>query len=272
MANIERIRQALSAAESNIKLAKQLLNDAEGGKQSDEKQKRKVLPGTIGTYDGESMVMESGEKHPVPANYASKSMLVVGDTLKLVDEKGGKRFKQIEHVKRYKTEGVLTKKDGKFHVLAIEGSYRVLPAAVDHFGVGLEDKLNIWIPAENQTASWAAIESVVSKEKPSQEKPEEKPPVHAPQPGKKTSDKKVGKKEKSAVLENHKPKSKEFSPKSKTVKLEETEKAKGVKESKPKEKVVKPVKVESAKTEPKKPASKTIEKAVAKDDTDDELA
>lgn len=252
MANIERIRQALSAAESNIKLAKQLLNDAEGGKQPDEKQKREVLPGTIGTYDGESMVMESGEKHPVPANYASKSMLVVGDTLKLVDEKGGKRFKQIEHVKRHKTEGVLTKKDGKFHVLAIEGSYRVLPAAVDHFGVGLEDKLNIWIPAENQTASWAAIESVVGKEKPSQEKPEEKPPVHAPQPGKKTSDKK------------------EFSPKSKTVKLEETEKAKGVKESKPKEKVVKPAKVESAKTEPKKPASKTIAKAVAKDDTDDE--
>ena len=120
MANIDRVKQALSAAESSLRIAKQLLNEVEG---AGEKQNKSVLPGTIGTYDGENMVTESGEKHPVPANYASKSMLVVGDTLKLVDEKGNKRFKQIEHVKRLKTEGVLTKKDGKFHVLATEGSY-----------------------------------------------------------------------------------------------------------------------------------------------------
>lgn len=277
MANIERIKQALSSAESNLKLATQLLNDLEGGKRLDETQKKVVLPGTIGTYDGESMVTESGEKHPVPANYASKSMLVVGDTLKLVDEKGGKRFKQIEHVKRLKTEGVLSKKDGKFHVLAREGSYRVLPAAVDHFGVGLDDKLNIWIPASNQTAYWAAIESVVGKEKPSQEKTEEKPSVSAPSPVKKTEEKKPVEKEKTVVPETPKPKSKEIETKSKTDKVEETDRAKAkvASPSKPKEKVVKPVsKVETVKTEPKKPTPKikTTKVALKKEVDDEELA
>src|SRR4030067_716861 len=121
--NIELLRQALSASESSIKLAKQLLGDIEGGAVGGGPRKQ-VLPGIIGTFDGENMVTETGEKHPVPVNYASKSLLVVGDILKLVDEKGGKKFKQIEHVKRYRTKGVLTKKDGKFHVVAPEGSYK----------------------------------------------------------------------------------------------------------------------------------------------------
>lgn len=145
--NIELLRQALSASESSIRLSKQLLGEIEKEGVGD-KPKKKVLPGIIGTFDGESMVTESGEKHPVPANYASKSLLVVGDVLKLVDEKEGKRFKQIEHVKRFKTKGVLTKKDGKFHVVASEGSYRVLPAAVSHFEANVGDELSLFLPAK----------------------------------------------------------------------------------------------------------------------------
>ncbi len=158
--NIELLRQALAASESSIKLAKQLLGDIEKGGVSGMSEK-KVLPGIIGTFDGENMVTESGEKHPVPANYASKSLLVVGDVLKLVDEKEGKRFKQIEHVKRYRTKGVLTKKDGKFHVVASEGSYRVLPAAVSHFEANVGDELSILLPEKNMNASWGTLESLV---------------------------------------------------------------------------------------------------------------
>jgi hypothetical protein len=179
--NIELLRQALSASESSIKLAKQLLGDIEKGG-ANGKPKKKVLPGIIGTFDGENMVTESGEKHPVPANYASKSLLVVGDVLKLVDKKEGKRFKQIEHVKRYKTKGVLTKKDGKFHVVASEGSYRVLPAAVSHFEANVGDELSIFLPAKNLTASWGTVESLVKditggKEKKVEGGPKEVAPV-----------------------------------------------------------------------------------------------
>lgn len=157
---IELIRQALSAAEASIRLAKQLLTELEKGKGGADTSK-KALPGIIGTFDGENMVTEAGEKHPVPANYASKSMLVVGDTLKLVGEKGEKKFKQIEHVKRYKTKGTLTKKDGKYHAIASEGSYKVLPAAVDHFGAAAAgDEVTLVLPAKDLKAAYGAIESV----------------------------------------------------------------------------------------------------------------
>lgn len=160
---VELIRQALAASESSIRLAKQLLNELEQGSKS--KGVDTALPGIIGTFDGENMVTESGDKHPIPANYASKSMLIVGDTMKLVDEKGEKRFKQIEHVKRYKTKGTLTKKEGKFHVVSQEGSYKVLPASVDHAGVVVGEELQIIIPAKNQTAAWAVIDSTSGKPK-----------------------------------------------------------------------------------------------------------
>ncbi|MEX0616879.1 MAG: hypothetical protein WD231_03670 [Candidatus Woykebacteria bacterium] len=177
---IELIRQALSAAESSIGLAKQLLADVDSGKGSDDiaRGEKKVFSGVIGTFDGENMVTKSGEKFPVPSNYASKSALVVGDTLKMVDERGEKKFKQIEHVKRLKTRGVLTKKDGKFHVVAPEGSYKVLPAAVEHSGASVGVEVSIWLPAQNLTASWAALESQVKGE----EKNKDIPPKSKEEP------------------------------------------------------------------------------------------
>jgi len=51
--NFELLRQALSASESSIRLAKQLLNDVERGKPAGDKLKKKVLPGLMGTFDGE---------------------------------------------------------------------------------------------------------------------------------------------------------------------------------------------------------------------------
>jgi hypothetical protein len=167
--NIELIKQALGAAESSIKLAKQLLSEIEGGSAVEGKPKQSGidLPGISGIFDGEQMVSEDGVAYPVPANYASKSMLVVGDTLKLVEEgkNKDKRFKQIEHVKRHKSTGILTKKDGKWKVVTAEGSYKVLPAAVEHFGAEIGTEVTLHLPANNLTVAYGAIESVSRKEK-----------------------------------------------------------------------------------------------------------
>src|SRR6266478_2861607 len=97
---VDLIRQALSAADSSIRLAKQLLNDIDKEDPRGERSKPIApdIPGVLGTFDGQYLVTAEGEKHPVPENYASKSILVVGDTLKLVNEGKEKRFKQIEHV------------------------------------------------------------------------------------------------------------------------------------------------------------------------------
>ncbi len=163
--NIELIRQALGAAEASLKLAKQLLSELESGKSTPVGQQATPdnLPGVVGIFNGESMTTEAGENYPVPANYASKSLLVVGDTLKLVEEGKNKekRFKQVEHVKRQKTNGVLAKKDGKWSVVTPEGSYKVLPAAVEHFKGEIGSPVTVQIPAGNLTVPWAALESLV---------------------------------------------------------------------------------------------------------------
>lgn len=172
--NLELIRQALGAAESSIKLAKQLLNELEGAGVI-AKPKAVELPGVTGIFDGENMASENGQTFPVPANYASKSMLVVGDTLKLVEEGKEKRFKQIEHVKRHKTTGILTKKDGKWKVVTPEGSYKVLPSAVAHFGADVGNEVTLHLPANNLTVPYGAIESVKGKVEKSFEADSEKP-------------------------------------------------------------------------------------------------
>jgi hypothetical protein len=160
---IQLIRQALAAAESSIKTAKQLLSEVESGGL---KPSAKDLPGVLGVFDGTKMTTETGEKFDVPENYASKSMLVVGDTLKLVEEDGEKRFKQIEHVKRHKTDGVLHKKDGKWKAITPEGSYNVLTASIEHFKGEVGDEAVIHLPAGNLTAAYGAIEMVHKKGQP----------------------------------------------------------------------------------------------------------
>lgn len=159
---IDLIRQALSASESSIRLARQLLSELERevGKN---KHASKDTPGITGFFDGQNMVTEKGEKFSVPENYASKSILVVGDTLKLAEEGGNKRFKQIEHVKRHKTSGILTKKDGKWAAVTSEGSYKIIPAAVAHFNGEVGDEVLLQIPANNLQSSWAALEKVSKK-------------------------------------------------------------------------------------------------------------
>lgn len=151
------IRQSLAAAESSIKTAKQLLSELESGGL---KPSAKDLPGETGIFDGTNMVTAKGEIYPIPANYASKSLLVTGDTLKLVDEDGEKRFKQIEHVKRHKTTGILHKKDGKFKVITPEGSYNVLGASIEHFKGEVGDEVTLQLPAGNLTVAYGAVESI----------------------------------------------------------------------------------------------------------------
>lgn len=159
---IDLIRQALSAAESSIKLARQLLSEIERDGVRN-KPKSIELPGITGVFDGQDMVTDKGEKYPVPENYASKSILVVGDTLKLVEQGREKRFKQIEHVKRHKTIGVLAKKEGKWAAVTPEGSYKLLPASIEHYGAEIGSEVMVQIPANNLQSTWAAVERVSKK-------------------------------------------------------------------------------------------------------------
>ena len=155
------IVQALNAAETNIRLAKTLLSGAVAAPQ---KPPTKDLPGITGTFDGENMIAEDGKKYSVNPNYASKSVLVYGDTLKRIEVDGQERFKQIARVKRQKVEGILAKKAGRWTAVTADGSYKISPVAVE-FHKGEEgNEVVVVIPVEERNAPYAALESVKKDE------------------------------------------------------------------------------------------------------------
>lgn len=125
----------------------------------------KDLPGVTGIFDGENMVTEEGKKYAVNPNYASKSVLVYGDTLKRVEVDGKERFKQIERVKRQKVEGILAKKDGKFVIVTADGSYQVSQAAVNFYKGEDGDEVVVVLPLKDKTVPYAALESVKKEKK-----------------------------------------------------------------------------------------------------------
>lgn len=161
-ANVQLIIQALNAAETSVRLAKQLL---QGSYMSEPRVSSKDLPGEVGVFDGEFMTTDAGQKYRVNPNYASKSVLVYGDTLKRVEEGGAERFKQIERVKRQKVEGILAKKDGRFVAVTPDGSYKILPEAVSFYGGQEGDEASVVLPLDDKNVPFAAVESIKKVEK-----------------------------------------------------------------------------------------------------------
>ncbi|MFH1565586.1 MAG: hypothetical protein ABIB98_00085 [bacterium] len=185
---IQLVNQAINASINSLNLTKQLVNELErisgsNGTTMPGVGRTVTVPGIIGSYDGENMVTEKGEKFAVPQNYASKSGLVFGDTLKRIEDGGGFVFKQVQRVRRFRVQGVLVKKEGKWAVVTSEGSFKVLDRTVEHFGLKENDEVFAIIPEDNKKAPFAALdvlrkeEAVVSEEeKKSEEKKEEKKP------------------------------------------------------------------------------------------------
>lgn len=156
---IQNIHQALSAAVSSIHLAKRLLGELEAGREVDTRE----IPGEFGMFDGHCMVTEEGEKYQIPENYASKSELVYGDRLKMMDRDGRNFFKQVERVKRQEIKGVLVKKDGDWHLVDSHGSFEVLPAAVSYYNGEEGDEAVGFIPQDNKRAPFAALKDVIKE-------------------------------------------------------------------------------------------------------------
>lgn len=174
---IKLINQALAAAQASIELSKSLLADLSGAPlpRAINTAPSSSQPGITGTYDGENMVTASGEKFPVPPNYASKTLLVYGDKLKMIEAGSGdprKLFKQIERVTRQKVTGLLSKKGADWLLVTSDGSYKVLEASVNYYGFKEGDHQVGLLPADNLRAPFAALEG-----------PEKPPSVKVTSPG-----------------------------------------------------------------------------------------
>ena len=163
---IDMVKQMLEVASANLASAKQLLGDMlgtsfdnvaikAGGLESD---------GNViqGVFDGQFMLDRDGKKYPVPANYASKSKLVVGDVLKLsIQPDGSYVYKQIQPVDRKQLIGTVVYENDEYKVVAGGHSYNVLTASVTYFKLKPGDQATIVVPADESGGGWAAIENAV---------------------------------------------------------------------------------------------------------------
>jgi len=173
LTNVALIAQMIESAEKNIQSAKQLLRDMMGGKSIDTSDiLRKAQTMTVseggkvieGVFDGQNMMGPDGKQYPVPANYASKSKLVEGDTLKLtIADDGSFIYKQIGPVERRKVLGVLMQDErGEYKVIAEGKTFKVLLASLTYFKSEPGDQVTIILP-EGKDATWGAVENVIKQ-------------------------------------------------------------------------------------------------------------
>lgn len=166
------LKKLLDTAENNLFSAKQILSEIEGKPSSssrlirekarnlEEIEKDKVIKGV---FDGENMIGSDGTSYPVPPNYASKSKLIEGDTLKLtIDTAGTFIFKQIKPAERKMITGELIKEDGEYRVETNEKIYKVLLASITYFKARPGDKATMMVP-KNKDSCWGAVENIIKK-------------------------------------------------------------------------------------------------------------
>lgn len=118
-----------------------------------------------GIFDGEKMIGADGKEYSIPPNYASKSKLVEGDTLKLTITNYGRFiYKQINPIDRSRKIGKLAKDAAtdQWYVIENDKKYKVLNASVT-FYKGKPGDEAIFIIASNIPNSWAAIDNIIKR-------------------------------------------------------------------------------------------------------------
>jgi len=161
--------QLMRDAEEKLATARRLMQDATGHtfEESSQSEPTTLQPtGSSniieGIFDGMSMIGSDKKVYPVPANYASKSKLVEGDTLKLtIVEDGSFIYKQIGPVDRKHVRGELIQDErGEYGVHVGNKEYHVLMASVTYFKGVRGDEVTLVLP-KSGNATWGAIENII---------------------------------------------------------------------------------------------------------------
>ena len=164
---VKRLRSLISEAETNLAAARELLMSVIGDGEEIVAPRATVADspeGTVieGVFDGQIMIGPDGKNYPVPANYASKSKLVEGDIMKLTIAADGKfLYKQIGPVERRTVIGTLVNHDDQYFVEVNGKEYKILYASVTYFRLKMGDQVSVVVPADNDEATWAAVEAAL---------------------------------------------------------------------------------------------------------------
>lgn len=172
---LQQIKKLIDTAHVSLESARQLFSQVVGVKDdetADLTDKAKDL-GSISTegnekviegiFDGQNMIGPDGKQYSVPANYASKSKLVMGDTLKLtITADGTFMYKQIGPVDRNRLVGILAKDEttDEYRVVVGDKSYKVLLASITYFKGDSGDEVVILVPKDKE-CEWAAVENII---------------------------------------------------------------------------------------------------------------
>ena len=112
------------------------------------------------------MRSDEGEIFDVPANYASKSKLVVGDRMKLTIPKVGPFvYKQISQIERKRIRGELISGNtsGQWLVSSEGKNYKVLTASITFNKGRIGDEVVLIIPATGPV-DWGAVEHIIHRD------------------------------------------------------------------------------------------------------------
>ncbi|MEK7648451.1 MAG: hypothetical protein AAB400_00850 [Patescibacteria group bacterium] len=117
-----------------------------------------------GVFNGEAMIDAFGRVYSVPANYASKSKLIEGDSMKLtMSPSGSFIYKQIGPAERQRLIGTLEQSDSRDYSVRIgERRWRVLTASITYYKGVHGDEVIVLVPKSAQS-TWAAVENIIKK-------------------------------------------------------------------------------------------------------------
>lgn len=119
-----------------------------------------------GIFDGQNMIGLDGKQHHVPVNYASKSKLVEGDTLKLtISGQGNFLYKQIRPIERVRIVAVLDYNPDmrEYSAKAQDKVWKVLTASITYYKGIPGDEIVLIVP-KGRMSSWAAVENIIKKD------------------------------------------------------------------------------------------------------------
>ncbi|MCF6276613.1 MAG: hypothetical protein L3J07_02060 [Candidatus Magasanikbacteria bacterium] len=118
-----------------------------------------------GLFNGTAMVGPDGHEYSIPANYASKSRLVDGDSLKLsIKENGSFVYKQIKPTERKRITGTLVHDEENDQWIAMHDgkSIKVLNASISFYKGKSGDDVVLLVPKEKES-EWGAVENIIKK-------------------------------------------------------------------------------------------------------------
>lgn len=124
----------------------------------------KIYKTVFGKFDGQNCVDDNGRVHAVPENYASKSKLVEGDSLKLtILTDGTQTYKKIDLAQRINFLGIVINDKGD-QIMVKDGNdnyYFVLEATIRYFQLREGMKVSA---ATVLDGKWAAVEGVIDED------------------------------------------------------------------------------------------------------------